>query len=93
MRIAPSILQEEFIGLKAKVVKSQNPGYVRISGKVVNETRNTFTILHEGKEKVVVKDAAIFHFILPDGSIIEIDGKVLLGRPEDRVKRTVRRLW
>ena len=93
MRITPSVLQKEFIGLKAKVVKSQNPGYVRISGTVVNETRNTFTILHEGKEKVVVKDTAIFHFTLPDGSIIEIDGKVLLGRPEDRVKRTVRRLW
>ncbi|MGB9756671.1 MAG: ribonuclease P protein component 1, partial [Candidatus Bathyarchaeales archaeon] len=63
------------------------------SGKIIDETRNTFTILHEGKRKKIVKNSAIFHFKFFDGTIVEIDGKLLLGRPEDRLKKHVKRLW
>ena len=45
IKATPSIVQHEFIGLEATVVKNSNPTAVGISGKVVNETRNTFTIL------------------------------------------------
>jgi ribonuclease P protein subunit POP4 len=62
-------------------------------GRVIDETRNTFTILHKGEKKVVVKEVAVFHFTLPDGTVIEIDGKVMVGRPEDRIKRRIRRRW
>lgn len=93
MHVTPSIVQNEFIGLETKVVKSLNPHVVGIAGSVVNETRNTFTILQDIDEKVVIKDTAVFDFVLPDRTIVEIDGKVLLGRPEDRVKKRPRRLW
>ncbi|MEM3041439.1 MAG: ribonuclease P protein component 1 [Nitrososphaerota archaeon] len=93
MKVTSSILQSEFIGLKARVVKSSNPNYRGISGKVLDETRNTFKILHEEKEKVIVKEASVFHFTLPDGTVIEVCGKVLVGCPEDRVKKVVRRRW
>ncbi|HDJ04907.1 ribonuclease P protein subunit [Candidatus Bathyarchaeota archaeon] len=93
MKVTPAILQHEFIGLKAKVVESKNPYYKGIEGRVVDETRNTFTILHEGEKKIIVKDVAVFHFTLPDGTVVEVDGRVLVGRPEDRVKRRVRRRW
>jgi len=93
MKVTPSILQNEFIGLKAKVVKSSNPSYEGILGKVLDETRNTFTILHKEKEKVIVKEISVFHFTLPDGTVIEVSGKVLVGCPEDRVKKVIRRRW
>jgi len=93
MKITPSILQHEFIGLKAKVVQSSNPCYVGIQGRVLDETQKTFKILHGEKEKVVVKGTAVFHFTLPDGSVIEVNGRALVGRPEDRVKKVVRRRW
>jgi ribonuclease P protein subunit POP4 len=93
MNVTPSIVQHEFIGLEAKVVKSLNPHVVGIAGKVVDETRNTFTILHGGGRKVIVKDTAVFEFVLPDGTVVEIDGKVIVGRPEDRIKKRPRRLW
>ena len=48
MNVTPSIVQREFIGLETKVVKSSNPHVIGISGKVVDETRNTSTILHGG---------------------------------------------
>jgi len=93
MKITPSILQQEFIGLRAKVVQSSNPSCMGICGRVLDETRNTFTILHKEKEKTVVKETSVLHFTLPDGSVIEVEGKVLVGRPEDRVKRVSRRRW
>ncbi|MEM3627765.1 MAG: ribonuclease P protein component 1 [Candidatus Bathyarchaeia archaeon] len=95
MKVTPDIIRYEFIGTKAKVAKSTNPSCVGLAGKVIDETRNTFTILHEheGKRKIIVKDSAVFHFSFPDGTVVEIDGKLLVGRPEDRLKRRLRRLW
>jgi ribonuclease P protein subunit POP4 len=93
MKVTPDIIRGEFIGTEVKVSKSTHSGYVGLSGKVIDETRNTFTILHKGKKKKVIKDSAIFHFKFSDGTIIEIDGRLLLGRPEDRLKKHVKRLW
>jgi len=93
MKITPSIVQDEFIGLASKVVKSSNPGLVGITGKVVDETRNTFTLLQNGGQKVVAKDTSVFSFVMTDGTVVEIDGKAVIGRPEDRIKKRPRRLW
>ena len=93
MNVTPSVVQHEFIGLDVTVVKSSNPDVLGISGKVVDETRNTFTILHNDNKKVVVKDTSVFDFVMSDGTVVEIDGKVDMGRPEDRIKKRPRRLW
>jgi len=93
MKVTPDIIQYEFISTEAKVSKSKNLGYVGISGKITDETRNTLTILHEGKRKRVIKGSAVFHFKFSDGTVVEIDGKLLVGKPEDRLKKRVRRLW
>jgi ribonuclease P protein subunit POP4 len=93
MSVSPSVVQYEFIGLETTVVKSSNPDVVGISGKVVDETRNTLTILQDNTEKVIVKDTSVFEFVLPDKTVVEIDGKVIMGRPEDRLKRRPKRLW
>ncbi|MEM1586254.1 MAG: ribonuclease P protein subunit [Candidatus Bathyarchaeia archaeon] len=94
MRDPRCILQDEFIGLKVKVVKCTNPSCVGLSGTVIDETRNTFRVLcRDGKEKTLIKENCVLHFTLPDKTIVEIDGKVLVGRPEDRVKKVIRRYW
>ncbi len=94
MTVTPSIIQHEFIGLEVKVIKSSKPDIVGITGKVVDETRNTFKISNcHGKKKVVIKDISIFEFVMQDGTVVEIDGKVIMGRPEDRLKKRHRRLW
>jgi ribonuclease P protein subunit POP4 len=90
---AAAIVQSELIGLKAKVVKSSNPSYVGISGVVVDETRNTLVIRQDNRDRAVVKDQAVFQFTLSDGTVMEVEGGVILGRPEDRVKKQVRRRW
>jgi ribonuclease P protein subunit POP4 len=93
MKVTPDIIRGEFIGAEGKIAKSRHPDYVGISGEVINETKNTFTILHAGKAKNVIKDSAVFHFKFSDGTIVEIDGKLLMGRPEGRLKKSVKRLW
>ena len=93
IKVTASIVQHEFIGLKTTVVNSSNPHVVGIAGRVVDETRNTLTILHKDKRRVVIKDTATFDFVMPDETVVEIDGKVIVGRPEDRIKKRPRRLW
>jgi len=93
MRVTANIIRDEFIGLRAKVVRSINPEYEGIMGRIIDETRNTFLLSHNGRERRVIKETSIFHFIYPDGTVVEIDGKLLVGRPEDRIKKTIRRRW
>jgi ribonuclease P protein subunit POP4 len=93
MKVTSAFVQGEFIGLKAKVVESSNADNVGINGTVVDETRNTFLIRQKNVDKMVVKDSSVFHFTMPDGTIVEVDGKVILGRPEDRLKKKIKRRW
>jgi ribonuclease P protein subunit POP4 len=93
MKITPAFVQGEFIGLKAKIVESSNSDNVGISGTVIDETRNTLLIRRKDADKTVVKDLSVFHFTMPDGTIVEVDGKVILGRPEDRLKKKIKRRW
>ena len=93
MTITPDIVRSELIGLNAEVAKSTNTNLERLKGTILNETRNTIVLLRDGKEKSVIKDTSVFHFTLNDGTVLEIDGKLLVGRPEDRVKKRIRRLW
>ncbi len=93
MKITPAFVQSEFIGLNAKVVKSTNLSCVGIKGKVTNETRNTVSIQQAGKDKTITKNTSTFQLTTHDGTIVEVDGKIIIGRPEDRVKKQLRRRW
>jgi ribonuclease P protein subunit POP4 len=93
MKIAPDIIRCEFIGTNAEVYRSSHIKSVGISGRVVDETRNTFSILQERTRKIVTKQSSVFRFRFPDDTVFEIDGKILVGRPEDRLKKSIRRLW
>lgn len=93
MKVTPDVIRHEFIGSEGKIAKSVHAGYVGIQGEIVDETKNTFTILHKNKAKCIAKNTAVFNFKFTNGSIVEIDGKLLVGRPEDRLKRIVKRLW
>lgn len=87
-KIVPrTLLRHELIGLEARVIDSVNSGYIGIKGRIVDETRNTLIISQEGRDKVIVKENTLFHLSLPDEVIVEVEGRYLVGRPQDRVKR------
>ncbi|MEM2080931.1 MAG: ribonuclease P protein component 1 [Candidatus Bathyarchaeia archaeon] len=93
MRVTSDIIRHEFIGAEGKIAKSPHVDYTGLCGKVIGETKNTFTLLHEGKPRRVIKNMAVFHFKFADGTVVEIDGRLLVGRPEDRLKKSIKRLW
>lgn len=93
MKVTSDIIREEFIGTEGAISSSSHSGYLGIQGNVVGETKNTFLIEQAGKMKSVIKDQAIFQFQFSDGTVVEIDGKLLVGKPEDRLKKTTKRLW
>lgn len=93
MKVTPDIIREEFVGTNTAVVNSSHAGYIGLNGEVRDETRNTFLIEQHGEMKRIVKDQAVFQFQFSDGTIVEIDGKLLVGKPENRLKKTMKRLW
>lgn len=93
MKVTPDIIRWEFIGTDLFIAESKNPSYVGLHGKVIDETRNTFTIVNDSTRRKIIKEVCIFHFKFPDGTVVEIDGKLLIGRPEDRLKKRIKRLW
>jgi ribonuclease P protein subunit POP4 len=90
---AKNAVRHELIGLKVKVEKSSDSRHEKLRGKVIDESYNILRI--EGKrrgekrpkEKSIPKRNSIFIFTLPNGVNIEIDGRLLVGRPEDRIKK------
>ncbi len=93
MKITPDIIRYEFIGTHAQVATSPNIDSVGIGGLVIGETRNSFLFQAETKTRRVIKESATFDFTFNDGTVVEIDGKLLVGRPEDRLKKNMKRLW
>jgi ribonuclease P protein subunit POP4 len=93
MKVTPDIIRHEFIGAKGIVAQSPNMDYMGVGGLVVGETRNTFTFQSGDRTRRVIKEAATFDFTFSDGTVVEIDGKLLVGRSEDRLKKSVKRLW
>ena len=93
MKVTPDIIRYEFIGAEGKVARSPHECYVGLGGKVISETKNTFTFLREGQAKSIIKELSFFNFKFDDGTVVDIDGKLLVGRSEDRLKKSIKRLW
>ena len=70
------------IGETLEVTDSRNRMFTGMRGKVVDETRNTLTIMTEKGTKRVIKDQVI----LKVGNRT-IEGKKLSGRIEARIKQ------
>jgi ribonuclease P protein subunit POP4 len=91
MMITPyNVLRHELVGLKAKVVKSNHREYEKVSGTIVDETRNTVTVRQANKEKKIPKNSATFELAINGKAKVNVDGKLLLARPEDRVKKKIK---
>lgn len=81
-----NILRHELIGLNIRITKSENNTLIGLEGKIVNETKNTLTLGIGEKLKKVLKAQVVFQVKIGN-DMIEVDGKKLVARPEDRLKR------
>ena len=84
-------MRHELIGLKAVVARSSNSFLAGTRGRVIDETKNTVKLSTKNGVKVIPKEVAVFRLDLPDGSVVEVEGTRLVGRPENRMKMRARR--
>lgn len=61
-----------------------------LQDKDLSSNQNDFNFIC--KDKLIQKDVSVFQFKVPDGTIVEIDGKILLNRPEDRIKKRYKKI-
>lgn len=82
--------RHELLGLRAKA-KPLRGGFTH-AGEIVGETRNMLRILRDnGRIVSLPKNAYRFVFELPSGEKVLVDGRILVGRPEERLKKRLRR--
>ncbi|RLF25083.1 MAG: ribonuclease P protein subunit [Thermoprotei archaeon] len=94
MKITPrNIILHELIGLYVRVIDSRNKYLIGLRGVVIDETRNTLVLSTDKGVKIVPKAVCSFEFRLPSGLLVRVEGRLLVGRPEDRIKRKIRRRW
>ena len=86
-----NFIVHELVGLEAEIVESNDRNKKGIKGKVVDETRNLFIIESRGIEKKVPKKEAKIRLTIGDEKV-EVDGKAIIARPEDRTKLFWRKL-
>ncbi|MEM2909690.1 MAG: ribonuclease P protein subunit [Nitrososphaerota archaeon] len=87
---AKNVTRHELLGLKVDV-EWKHGKQPKFSGIVVGETKNMLDVQSPKGKRLFPKTACMFSFKLPDGSCVKVDGTVLLGRPEDRLKKVVRK--
>ena len=82
-----NIVRHELINLYVEIINSNNKDTVGLKGKVINETYNMLEIETENGNKKITKNITVFKFTLPNGKKVKVDGKLLISRPEDRIKK------
>ena len=65
---------------------SNNKNQIGITGKIIDETKNTLLVLTETKRKRVMKENVIVLLQFKDKKV-KIKGKLLLGRADERIKK------
>ena len=80
-----SVLKKELIGMHMEVTESVNKCLVGIKGKIVDETKNMI-ILDNNK---MLQKQSIKINVVADNEMVNINGRILIFRPEDRLKMVV----
>jgi len=78
------LAKSELIGLDVKIIESENSFNKGVKGKIIDETKNMFIIKTKKKKKKIIKNQCVFEF---KGKNIQINGKLLSSRPEERIKQ------
>lgn len=88
MRISEkNVAKHEIIGLKAKIVASSCRSLVGLEGKIIDESRQMIVIETKEGLKKVPKETSVFFLTLPDGKEVKLEGRKIVGRPEERIRK------
>jgi len=90
---AHNLVRHELLGLQAHVVGARDPGLVSREGTIIDESKEMFYLQTTDGVVRIPKGVCTFDIALPDGVVVRVDGQLLRGRPEDRLKRPATRRW
>lgn len=85
-----NLLRHELVGLEAMVADSTDMGLKGLSGKISDETQKTITLKSPQGLKKVQKDKVSLSIHTDSGDLLLVNGSLLLGRPEERIKKKIR---
>jgi ribonuclease P protein subunit POP4 len=85
-----NIHKHELLGLQARIITSPDKGLKGVTGRIVDETKNTFKLMTPKGEKTLMKKGTLLAVQIKDEEIA-IDASKLTYRPEDRIKKARRR--
>ncbi len=81
-----NLVRHELIGLECEAHSKKRDTV--ITGKIIDETRNTLLMATKTGKKTVVKNEYNFVFRLPENSV-KVNGTALIGRSKERVKKKI----
>ena len=85
-----NILRHERVGLKASVTGSTDKDIIGLSGTISGETLKTITLKDPKGTKTVAKENTTLSIHTDSGDELLVNGSLLLGRPEERIKKKIR---
>jgi ribonuclease P protein subunit POP4 len=80
------IISDELIGRMVTIIECTDPSWINLSGLIIDETKHTFLIELEKKQKRIAKQTATFVFEY-NGKKTIVKGTRLVYRPEERIKK------
>ena len=89
-----NIHRHELIGLKIEIIQSTDKQMMGMNGLVVDETKNLLTIdssKNDSNRVRIPKKDCVFRFSLPSGEQVDVDGRLLKLKPENRLKNIMRK--
>ena len=87
-----NLARHELIGLEVIVAGSTNKNLAGLSGRIVDETRNTFLVETERGLKRIPKSNTSLDFTLQNGQIVRVSGSILISQPENRINKKIKNL-
>jgi ribonuclease P protein subunit POP4 len=80
------ITSDELIGRPVTIIECTDPSWTSRSGIIIDETKHTFLIEVDKKQKRIAKQTATFEFEYHGKKTI-VKGTRLVYRPEERIKK------
>ncbi|HLD02903.1 MAG TPA: ribonuclease P protein subunit [Candidatus Nanoarchaeia archaeon] len=85
---AKDMLRHELIGSDAEVIRASNKSLEGLKGRIIDETKNTLVLETNDKTRRILKKNITMKIKMKKQTI-QVEGNLLVGRPEDRLKKRI----
>ena len=90
-----NIHRHELIGMQVEIITATDDQLVGIKGSVIDETQHILIIepITKTTPVKIQKKICTFRFTLPSGEDVDVEGRLLNSKSENRIKNVIRKRW